>query len=219
LRVIAGDGIGALVSEIPEQQAQLRREEVVAHSRVLSEALAQGTVLPMRFGIVLEGDEEVRQRLLTEHGEQLRSELARLGGKVEYSLRVMYLEETLMREVVREDPEIAQLRETVRDQPEDASYFARIRLGELVAAAVERKRAEDAAAILATLSPCAEDTVVAEVPHERAVMSAAFLLARSRVSAFDAALESAALRQAHRMHFKLTGPLAPHSFVELSAGS
>jgi Gas vesicle synthesis protein GvpL/GvpF len=43
-------------------------------------------------------------------------------------------------------------------------------------------------------------------------------VSRNRVDEFDAALDEIARDQADRIRFKSTGPLPPHSFVEL-AGS
>ena len=40
---------------------------------------------------------------------------------------------------------------------------------------------------------------------------------RERVALFDDAMNELAQEQAERMHFKYLGPLAPHSFVGLTA--
>lgn len=217
LRVIAGDGVAALVSALPQgNQLRLGRDELLTHSRVLSEALANGTVLPMRFGIVLDGSEEVHRHLLDRRADELREELGRFDGKVELSLRVVYQEEPLMRAVVRDNPEIARLGKSLRGRPDDATYFGRVQLGELVADGIARKQEQDAAAILAVLAPIASAVQVGEPAHERAVLSASFLVERDQLPAFDAALESLASEQSEQMRFKLTGPLPPHSFVEIT---
>jgi hypothetical protein len=53
LRIIAGEAAAALVSDLPGGEVRLGREEMLAHARVLEAAIANGTVLPMRFGIVM----------------------------------------------------------------------------------------------------------------------------------------------------------------------
>jgi hypothetical protein len=45
------------------------------------------------------------------------------------------------------------------------------------------------------------------------VVNAAFLVRRDGLERFDAAVESVSAERAERMHFKLTGPLPPFSFV------
>jgi hypothetical protein len=217
LDLVAGDGaVAALVSELPGVELRLGREEVLTHARVLSDAIATGTVLPMRFGVVMDGAAEVRDRLLDAHAPELSEQLHRLAGKVEINIRAMYEEEALMREVIQANPDIARLRESGQGRPDDATYYERIRLGELVAKAIERKREADARDVVDALSQLAAEVQVAPPAHERIVVSAAFLVERAQLSEFDAVVEAFAEGQAGRMRFKYTGPLAPHSFVELS---
>ncbi len=216
LRMIEGGGAAALVSEVNDQRLRLGREEVLAHARVLAQALEQGTVLPMRFGVVMTGPEEVRRRLLDGHRDELRTQLESLAGKVEINIRATYEEDRLMREVVREDPRIAQLRDELKDRPEDATYYQRIELGELVAKAVERKREGDARDIVEALMQVAVACEPAPPSHERVALRAAFLVAREKCGEFDAVVDAYALGQAGRLRFKYAGPLPPHSFVHFT---
>lgn len=216
VELLAGEEVAALLSDIGEQEVRLGREEVLAHSRVLERAFAKGTVLPMRFGIVMSGPEEVRGRLLDEHAAELREQLTELAGKVEVRIRASYDEEALLREVVREHPEIATLRAQMRRRSDDAAYYDRIRLGELVAAGVERRRERDAQVIVDALSAVALAVAPGRVAHERVAVQASFLLERSRLAEFDEVLEEVAAGFAGRLRFKYTGPLPAHSFVELA---
>jgi hypothetical protein len=216
LRLVASEDAAALVSEIDGDRVRLGREEVLVHARVLERALARGPVLPMRFGIVMSGPEEVRARLLDEHGPELRAQLTELAGKVEMRIRATYEEESLLREVVRGRPDIASLREAVRGGADDATYYGRIRLGELVAGAVERRRDQDAQAIVEALAPAALGVELSGPPHERVVVQASFLVERERLAEFDELLEDVAAGYGGRIRFKCTGPLPPHSFVELA---
>jgi gas vesicle protein GvpL/GvpF len=219
LAVVAGNGAAALVSDLPDGRVQMGRDEVLTHADVLDRALANGTVLPMRFGVVMDGSEDVRRDLLERHHDDLCAQLAELAGKVELNVRAVYEEDVVLREVVQEDGEIASLRNAVRDRSEDAAYYERIRLGELVAQAMERKREHDARAIIDSIAPETLAVDIGAPAHERVVVSASFLVARSRLNAFDKLLEAVARDQAGRIRFKLTGPRAPHSFVELGGGA
>lgn len=217
LRLVTGDGIAALVSDIDPDELTLGREAMTTHAQVLEEALMSGTVLPMRFGIVLPDDDAVRGDLLQAHGDDLRAQLADLEGKVELRLRATYAEAQLMREVMAEDPEVARLSAATRNAPQDATYYARIELGERVAAGVERRRQADAAAILAQLRPLALAVESGDPPHERVALAASFLVAQPTVPAFDKAVDEVGRAQAGRMTLKYTGPLPPYSFVRIAA--
>jgi hypothetical protein len=215
LRLIGSDGAAALVSRLEGERPVLGREDLETHMRVISDAMACGAVLPMRAGVVMTDAEEVRQRLLHRHAPELRRQLDEMADKVEMRIRATYVEGRLMREVVVEHPDIARLREALRGRPESATYYQRIDLGERVAAAVERKRARDVAQILDALAPVTLDAALSQPAHERIALSASFLVARDRLTEFDRALDDLGQAQAGRMRFKCTGPLAPHSFVEL----
>jgi Gas vesicle synthesis protein GvpL/GvpF len=219
VRLVANGETAALVSDLDRPELELGRDEVLTHARVLEEALGQGTVLPMRFGMVLDGDDEVRDRLLQQHADALRDQLRRFSGKVELGIRATYEEDALMREIVAGNPQIARLRNSIAGQPEDATYYQRIQLGEHVAAAIERLREVDSKNIVDALSQVAEAVVESPPVHERVALSAAFLVARDRLKEFDQVLEAFAEGQGGRLRFKYTGPLPPHSFVQFAEGT
>jgi Gas vesicle synthesis protein GvpL/GvpF len=219
IRLVAGETAAALVSDLEGEELRFGREEAMTHARVLEDALSYGTVLPMRFGVVVADEDEVRARILDGHGDELAAQLEQLAGKVELAVRAVYEEDQLMREIVQSNPEIARRREQLRGQPEDATYYERIGLGELVASAVERARDNDAHTILEVLSPLALAVEIGQPSHERVVLGASFLVDREGVGRFDEALEQIAAAQAQRIRFKLTGPLPPHSFVQLAGAA
>ena len=218
LRLITGGDAAALVSELPSGRLRMGREEVLLHAEVLDRALARGAVLPMRFGVVMADADDVRGRLLDEHGPDLKAQLTEMHGKVEIRIRATYDEQALYRDVVREHPQIASLRTSLAERPADAGYYDSIRLGELVAAAVERRRERDAHTIIDALGEHAQDVQTGEVTHERVVTQASFLVERSRLAEFNASVDQVAEAYGGKVRFKYTGPLPPHSFVEL-AGS
>jgi hypothetical protein len=216
VRIVDADGLGALTSDIPPGELEAGREELLAHARVLERAVEQGTVLPMQFGVVLADESAVREQLLEPHRLELEAQLEDMEGKFEVNLKAMYDERALLSEVVNEVPEIAKLREELRGQPEEAAHFDRIRLGELIAGAVNEKRDRDADEILRRLVQHAVAVEVGEPVHERMALNASFLVDRSKQKAFDSELDRIAEEQGGRLRFKYTGPLAPHSFVELA---
>jgi hypothetical protein len=216
LKEITSNGLAALVSDMPPDRGlTLGREEMTTHARVLEDAIQHGTVLPMRFGVVMAGEPAVKEQLLDAFHAELEQQLEELTGKVELRVRVVYEENSLMREVVHENREIAKLRDQVRGADQDATYYKRIELGEMVAQAVERKRDRDAEAILQQLAPMAISIQVGEPANERVVVSTSFLVERDRMQEFDEAVDALGRAQADRMRIKYTGPLPPHSFVQL----
>jgi hypothetical protein len=216
VRVVDADGLGALTSDVPPGELQAGREELLAHSRVLEKAVEQGTVLPMQFGVVMPSESAVREQLLDPHRGELEAQLEEMEGKFEVNLKAIYDERALLTEVMNEEPEVARLRQSLEGQPEEATHFERIRLGELIAGAVDEKRNRDADQILDRLAPHVVAVEVGEPVHERMALNASFLIDRSAQKAFDSELDAFAADQGGRLRFKYPGPLAPHSFVELA---
>lgn len=218
VKLVAGDGAAALVSDLPAGEVRLGRDEMLAHARVLEKALARGTVLPMRLGVVMSDHDEIRQRLLDDHAADLSAQLSEFDGKVEVRIRAVYEEDSLLREVVRGDPKIAALNRSMSGQSDEATYYARIELGERVAAGVERRREHDADEIIDALAVAALAVDEGKTGHERVAVNASFLVERARLKEFNEILDAIAEAHGGRIRFKYTGPLPPHSFVQL-AGS
>lgn len=216
IRIIADQGLGALTSDVAGDPVEAGRDELLTHSRVLESALERGTVLPMRFGVVMPSASAVREQLLGVHREELAAQLDEMNGKVEVNIKGLYDEPSVLRELVEDNPDIAGLRAALRDQPEDATYYERIRLGELVAAALDARRSADEHQIVERLAEHALGVEIGGPMHERMAVNASFLLERDRIGEFDRTLDRIASEHGGRIRFKYTGPLPPHSFVELS---
>jgi hypothetical protein len=217
VRTVARGDLAALVSDVDEDYVRASREDLERHMAVLSEAAASATVVPLRFGTVMPGDDTVTTDLLEARSSEIEGLLAALEGRVELNLSGTY-DERVFGEIVAEDPNVAALRERIQGRDEAATYYDRIRLGELVAGAIAAKREQDAAEVLAKLRPLADDVRLGEITHERSVFNAAFLVRRERLEEFDGAAEMVAAEQRERIRFRYTGPLPPYDFVGTGEG-
>ncbi len=212
---LVGHGdIAAVVSEIEVERPPGRRKDLVAHGTVVDTLATAGPVVPVRFGSVLPDRASVVEQLLAPDHDRFTGLLGELRGRAQLNLRATYNEAAVLAEVVAEQPEIAELRARTRDLTEEAGYADRVRLGELVARAMEAKRDHDAGIILdATLPHAAAHNPRAGsgVDH---LLDVAFLVDDDRRQAFEDALESMAAAMHERARLRLFGPLAPYDFVE-----
>jgi hypothetical protein len=96
--------LAALVSALPPDRTPGRREDLNAHREVLSLAVERGTVIPLRFGMVMEGEDVVRERLLGRHRPKLIELLRTLDGHVQMAVRALYAEGALLRGASRATP-------------------------------------------------------------------------------------------------------------------
>jgi len=210
VEIVAGDGVSALVSDLPDTELRVSRRDLRRHLDVIEEAFETTTVLPCRFGSVVGADVG---ELLAERRDELLDALARLDGRVQLNVRATYDEELLLAGIVERDPEVARLRQSTQALGDEA-YGEQLRLGELVAGAVMAQREQDADRIVAALQGEADDVVVEE-PPEGVALKASFLVERARVPRFDAAVERIAAASQPLLRFDLIGPLPPTAFASV----
>jgi Gas vesicle synthesis protein GvpL/GvpF len=214
VRTVSEGDLAALVSDVAGGALAAARE-VRAHWRVLEAVSAQATILPVRFGTVMEDDDAIRTQLLAANGERLSALLQELVGRVQVSVKGNYRQDELLRGVVAASPTVAALRKRIENLPDDAAYYERIRLGELVAAEVERRREDDAARALARLEPLAVAARSEGVGTPDAAFNLAFLVERERLDEFSATVTALIDELGDRVAVRYVGPLAPYSFADV----
>lgn len=205
--------LAALVGDVETDRPLGTRDDLLAHEKVVDTVATETTVLPMRFGAVVASRDAVVEELLAPHHDKFLSILSELEDRVQFTLKGRYELDTVLREVISEDTEVLELREHVQALPEDASYYDRVRLGELVVAALERRREGDAAVIHERLSPLAVATAVHQSAEPEDVVNTGFLVERKKQQEFEQAVEKLGAELVGRMRFRLLGPLAPYDFV------
>ncbi|MGW5371577.1 GvpL/GvpF family gas vesicle protein [Streptomyces sp. NPDC004009] len=209
VRVLTAGELAAVVSDAPEGLRPKRRD-LLAHQNVLAEAGAGGCVLPMRFGSVAPDDDSVTQ-VLGERAQHYQERLRELDGKVEYNVKATHVEEAVLHRVMAENAELRSLAEANRTSG-GGSYDDKIRLGEMVAAAVKDKEAEDAAEVRSALESAGSALSVG--PESTGwLVNLSFLVARDTAEEFLAAVEQVRTSHPH-LDLRLNGPLPPYSFVE-----
>ncbi|MFF5496562.1 GvpL/GvpF family gas vesicle protein [Streptomyces aquilus] len=209
VRVLEQSGLAAVVSDAPEG-LRPKRKDLLAHQNVLAEAGADGCVLPMRFGSVAPDDETVTA-VLAERAEHYKERLRALDGKVEYNVKATHDEEAVLHRVMAENPELRSLTEANR-QAGGGSYEEKLRLGEMVVAAVKAREVEDAADVQLALETTA--AAVSNGPESTGwLANVSFLVDRDDAETFLASVEQ--IRKSHpHLELRVNGPLPPYSFVE-----
>jgi Gas vesicle synthesis protein GvpL/GvpF len=204
--------LAALVSDVGDGAAKAT-DALRTHWRVLEAVGADTTVLPVRFGTAMADEQAVIDAFLAPGYDGLSGALAELAGKVQLAVRGFYDEAALMRGIVEGSSEIAGLQARVRSLPEAASYYDRIRLGELVAAALDQARERDTALVLARLEPLALATSRESAGSIDAAFNLGFLVERARMDEFGRVVGELGHELADRVQLRFVGPLPPYSFA------
>lgn len=211
LRQVRVNDLATVVGGVPPNWRP-GREDLLQFSRVIDALAEQGPVVPVQFGSLLADDADVADQVLAPEEERLSELLAALAGKVQVQVRVRYVDDAVLREIVAAEPEIRTLRERTRELPEEAAHADRIRLGELVSSAVSQRAAEDAESVLAVLRP----HVVADIARPVGgmdVLDVSSLVEAERLPGLERELETLAEASADRLRIRLVGPTAAYDFV------
>lgn len=216
VRLLHHGGLSAVVGTFSEERVRATRANLSAHERVVDAARRVGTVLPIRFGVLMDCDQDVVEELLKGRRDLLSSLLAEMAGRAEIRIQASYLPDVALRDAVATDPSIVRLRRRLHGRSEAATYYDRIRLGELVAAAVQRVRAYDAASLTRRIDKLAVLTRPLPTRSEHIAMHAAFLFNESDLGEQEALLATLAKEHAKRLRFRVVGPLAPWDFVDVN---
>lgn len=207
--------LAAVVSDSPVIEYEQTRRNMMAHTVVLEEVMQIAPVLPVRFGTIAPSPEAIQQQLLQTRYQELDELLCEVDGRVELGLKAFWHEESIFSEVVAENPAIQRLRDSLLSRRPEETYYDRIRLGEMIEAAMEGKRAEDADKILGRLRSLAYKTRLAKPFTDYMVVNAAFLVDCRREPELDQAVQQLDEEMNQRFVFKYVGPVPPYNFVNL----
>lgn len=207
--------LAVVASDSPVVRYEARRRNMMAHTVVLEEAMQEFTILPVRFGTVAPTLEAIEERLLKPRYDELVRLLDEMEGRVELGVKAFWYEEVIFSEVVEENPPIRRLRDSLMGRTPEETYYERIRLGEMIESAMDRKRDEDAGNILARLEPIAEKTRTNNIIMDRMVLNAAFLVDQQREPEFDRAIQQLDEEMGRRLMFKYVGSVPPYNFVDI----
>ncbi|MEU8980925.1 GvpL/GvpF family gas vesicle protein [Streptomyces sp. NPDC048309] len=208
LRTVTAGPLSAVVSDAPEDLRPKRRD-IIAHQEVQQRLMADGTVLPMRFGLLATDDEDVRLAL-EQNAEDYTDKLRVLEGCVEYHLKASQDEDALLRQILLESDVARELNESIRGGT--AAPEAPVRLGELVAQEVQARQEALAAGVVEALRPFARQLESSQ-PTGSDFLSTSFLVNGEQEERFLTAELSVAHQLGDDFTFRLNGPLPPYSFV------
>jgi hypothetical protein len=217
--VVRHGGIAALVSEIDTAKPLGRPEDLLAHQQLLDAAVTAAPVLPLRFGAVLSSRQAVADELLSPHHDEFAAALRELEGRAEFVIKGRYVEEAMLREVLATNDEAARLRDQIRQaDDENATRDARIRLGEIIAAAITAAREADTRQLGEAVAAYCVASSVRPPSHEDDAVHVALMVETAKQQDLEQAVRKVADDWTGRVTVRLLGPMAPYDFVVAQSG-
>ena len=208
-RRIEDDRLAVLVGEV-DDDARVRRSDLLAHAHLLEAVAAVTTVIPSRFGVMLPDEETLRREFLVQRRDHLLGLLKAFDGCVQVTVHASYDEEAALREVLRRDPGLA----AMRDSTDLADTAAQLRLGEAIGSALASLREDAAATIVEALRPHALAASINEVRGAYDVASVALLVRREDRVGIDTAVADLDRQVAGQMSLRYVGPQPPYAFLD-----
>ena len=207
--------IAAIVSDTELPEIDPTRKNVQAHTLVQDELLKEYTLLPMSFGMIAAGEDEVRG-LLEKNYEGLTKELNRLAGMVEVEMKVYWDQEAVIQEIQGENQELSRLKAKINASSSPGEIrIHMIEAGRLVENIVLDWKTRYAEMVYTVLKPLSVEAKMNNPVGLKNLLNASFLIEKSRESEFKEQVYRMDTKFQDKVNFKYVGPMPPYNFVDL----
>jgi len=214
IELIEVGGVAAAVSAAPVGRIRAQRRHLAAHQRVVAALAERTTTLPAAFGLI-SSENEVRD-LLEHHGERVTAQAHRVHGCVEMTVKVRWADERGFERLVELDPELRAMRDEMIAAGEGAPHELKVAIGRRVEHLLGSLRAEHGSALASATAEACRELIEEDPGTEHELARATYLVPRYGIEAFESAVESLANHLDDDFAIDITGPLAPHHFVDVS---
>jgi hypothetical protein len=215
LYTICFNGIAALVSDAPIGKYRVSRDNSLAHEEAIEKAMAEYTALPVRFATVAEDEKKVRRILEKEH-DRFKDLLGSIADKTELGFKAIFKEDVVYKDILEKYEDIKVLKEEITALPPEKTYHQRMKIGEMVEAALQQEKQIVEKDILNILSPLAVEVKTNNPYGELMIINAAFFVEKEKEADFDQQVQQLGDKYSESITFKYVGPLPPFNFVNIT---
>jgi hypothetical protein len=168
----------------------------------------------VRFATIAEDEEEV-QRILQAEYDRFRELLIQMKDKTELGVKAVFKEEVIYKDIMEKYEYIRVLKEKIADLPPERTHHQRMKIGEMVEAALQQEKQIVEEDILNTLSPLAVEVKTNNPYGELMIINAAFLVEKEKEAEFDHHVQELGNKYGEKVNFKYVWSLPPFNFVNL----
>jgi hypothetical protein len=212
--IITSGNVAALVSTIDLPEIMPTRRHMLAHTKVLEAAMANGPVLPMRFGIIVPNP-AMLLRVIGFRNQELRARLDEIDGRIEVALKASWDEQFMWRQLASAHPHLAVDGRAMMSRGEQQTYYDRIELGRAIGAALEEKRAAARLQLLQTVTPFAIQVKELTPIDDAMFAHFALLVEKTSEPALYRTVESLEQSNDSGLKFRYVAPIPPYNFVNV----
>ncbi|MEM7621368.1 MAG: GvpL/GvpF family gas vesicle protein [Pseudomonadota bacterium] len=203
-----------IISEVDDEDILPVRRNLLGHSKILEEVMAEHTVIPMQFGIVMD-HQSVIENIIKENASVLKNMLENLAGRIEVGLKVRLEEKEVFAEIAKDHPALQKTGATLNAKNENEVYYDRIELGRSVSKVIEEKRRDELQSLINRVAPHVIKLVELETGDEFTIANLALLVNKDKEQALYNDIVELDASQGERMHIKYVSPIPPYNFVSV----
>lgn len=208
--------LAAVVSHSPWMvYDSLKKEKVVkdlaVHQFVIEKVMQQFTILPVRFGTMVETQAEILTFLEKSYA-LLNDELSKMAGKIELDVVAWCELPTILAAITRDNNQLQAKQQELARKGSQVSIEEKISFGQSVEQALQAEKARYHQLMVQTLKDEAEDMSLHDLASDKMILNAAFLLEKRNEQSFYAAIDTLDQQLESNVNFRVVGPLPPYNF-------
>lgn len=213
---ISYDDLSMVVSNCPAEKLEIGRQNLLVHEKVIEEVMKEfDSVLPVRFGTIASGAEEIRN-LLDRRYREFRTALQDMDHKIELGVKGVWKNMGIVfREIVEENRDIKRMKDRLQKDKSRKNIPARMEIGKEVFEALEKKKEKEAGEVIDTLRRTAVNYKLNKNIGDEMFLNAAFLVDKGREKEFDNIMDDLGDEYNARVRFMYAGPLPIYNFVNI----
>lgn len=209
------DGLAAVLSNSPVKPHSATRDNLMAHEIAIEEVMKKHTVLPVRFCTIAASDDQIREILQKEHA-RFKDLLGKFASKKELGVKAIFKEEVIFSEIQNKYKAISDLKASIISLPAEKTYFQRMKIGEMVEAALKTEVEQLKHEILRVLTPLSVEVKINSTFGERMIVNAAFLVEKDAEEKFYRCVNDIDAKHGARVKLKYVCEVPPFNFVNLT---
>lgn len=189
-------------------------EQLIRHQTVIENVMKDYTIIPFKFGSILDNSHEVK-KVLEKGYHEFKKGLQEMDKKIELDVVAVWNDlDSIIKKIGRENEEISSFKQNIAKKSPQDSFQERVKIGSMIKDALDEKRHELQTEMVDILEK--RTKIYGSKKHEHMndtmILNCAFLLDKNRESEFDQALHGLNERYNGRINFRCVGPLPPYSF-------
>ena len=209
------DGFVFLYSTAQQERYLASRKNLLGHERVLEAAMQTGhrTLLPLQFGLIIETWDRVIDELITPRGDALKRLFAKLDGRREVSVKVLWEPDAELNQLMAENAELRAERD--RLEGKQLSMDQVVDIGQAIETAMTDRKDEVIEAFRQHLNGLAVEVLENDPLTDAMIYNAAYLIPWEDESKFSQAIEALDGQFEDRLRIRYNNFTAPYNFAQL----